>query len=102
MQLRGEDAESTRLMLMIQCITAGAFQEYVAVMEPLVLEECGALLLRGNEDAEIMCSAPAVTSGVAQDVRHESMMAECALASGLFSLLNAHKLMRALSLPHAH
>lgn len=39
------------------------------MMEPLVLEECGALLLRGNEDAEIMCSAPAVTSGVSQDVR---------------------------------
>ena len=42
-------------------------------MEPLVLEECGALLLRGNEDAEIMCSAPAVTSGASQDVRLASM-----------------------------
>ncbi|KAK9842012.1 hypothetical protein WJX81_004236 [Elliptochloris bilobata] len=49
-------------------------EEYVAVMEPLVLEECGALLLRGNEDAEIMCSAPAVTSGAAQD-QHDGFTA---------------------------
>ena len=37
-------------------------------MEPLVLEECGALLLRGNEDAEVMLSAPAVSATEAQNV----------------------------------
>ena len=29
-------------------------QEYTAIFEPLVLEECGALLLRGNEEASNM------------------------------------------------
>jgi len=39
------------------------------VMEPLVLEECGALLLRGHEDAEIMSSSPGVSVAPVQIVR---------------------------------
>ncbi len=51
-----------------ECCAARA-QEYVAVMEPLVLEECGALLLRGHEDAEIMSSSPGVSVAPVQIVR---------------------------------
>lgn len=34
--------------------TFASIQEYIAIFEPLVLEECGALLLRGNEEASNM------------------------------------------------
>ncbi len=47
-------------------------QEYVAVMEPLVLEECGALLLRGHEDAEVMRSSPGVSVAPVQIVRQRA------------------------------
>ena len=38
------------------------FQEYISVFEPLVLEECGALLLRGNEEASNMNPHQAVVA----------------------------------------
>lgn len=37
-------------------------QEYIAVFEPLVLEECGALLVRGNEEASNMHAHQAVVA----------------------------------------
>ncbi len=37
-------------------------QEYIAVFEPLVLEECGALLVRGNEEALNMQAHQAVVA----------------------------------------
>ena len=39
-------------------------QDYIAVFEPLVLEECGALLLRGNEEASMMQPHQAVVAVV--------------------------------------
>ena len=34
----------------------GPLQDYINIFEPLVLEECGALILRGNEEA--LAAAP--------------------------------------------
>lgn len=45
----------------------------MAIMEPLVLEECGALLLRGNDDAEVMLSSPAVSTAEAKSVSLSSL-----------------------------
>ena len=75
------------------------------MMEPLVLEECGALLLRGNEDAEIMCSAPAVTSGASQDVRIASMrpsMHTCVGGTTEFPPAIAEDMMTACCMTDAH
>jgi senataxin len=37
-------------------------QEYKAVFEPLLLEECGAQVLRGIEEGVVMSPHPAVVS----------------------------------------
>lgn len=39
-------------------------QEYVSLFEPLVLEECGALLMRGNEEGVICLPHVAAIAGV--------------------------------------
>ncbi|KAL0052040.1 hypothetical protein WJX82_006920 [Trebouxia sp. C0006] len=43
-------------------VTFASVQEYIAVFEPLVLEECGALLVRGNEEALNMQAHQAVVA----------------------------------------
>ena len=41
-------------------------QEYVDVFEPLMLEECAALLMRGSQEGEDQPSHPASVSSVTQ------------------------------------
>lgn len=41
-------------------------QDYVSHFEPLVLEECGALLMRGNEEGVICLPHVAAIAGVHQ------------------------------------
>lgn len=59
-------------------------QEYTSVFEKLLLEECAALLLRGQEEGEVLLSQQAVVSRC--DERNDASLALCvALPAGATS-----------------
>lgn len=56
---------------------SASVQDYISVFEPLVLEECGALILRGNEEA--LAASP-----------HQAVVAVTQMVSSLYhSFLNS-------------
>ncbi|KAL4448164.1 hypothetical protein ABPG75_005383 [Micractinium tetrahymenae] len=60
-------------------------EDYVRVFEPLLLEECAAQMLRGQEEGQVLTSQPAVVAAVTQRAEDESLIVRLTLPPGVSS-----------------
>lgn len=65
------------------CVAADShtllLQEYVRVFEPLLLEECAAQMLRGQEEGQVLSAQPAVVAAVKARAEDESLLVRLTL-----------------------
>lgn len=54
-------------------------QEYVRVFEPLLLEECAAQMLRGQEEGQVLSAQPAVVAAAKARAEDESLLVRLTL-----------------------
>ncbi|PRW45131.1 putative helicase MAGATAMA 3 [Chlorella sorokiniana] len=68
-------------------------EEYVRVFEPLLLEECAAQMLRGQEEGQVLTSQPAVVAAAQTRPEDESLLVRLTLPPGVSSTFHENDMM---------
>lgn len=67
--------------------------EYVRVFEPLLLEECAAQMLRGQEEGQVLTSQPAVVAAVQSRPEDESLVVRLTMPVGVSSTFHENDML---------